>query len=68
MVQLAKSQLTEKYNLSSLEHAYSGGTKISPEVESTFCAKFGLDKTKLGMTNRINSFEANGNPTFYTLK
>ena len=52
VVQLAKSQLTEKYNLSSLQNVYSGGAKISTEVESAFCAKFGLDKIKQGMTDR----------------
>ena len=49
VVQLAKSHLTEKYNLSSLQQAYSGGAKISAGVERAFCTKFGLDETKQGM-------------------
>ena len=54
VVQLAKSPLTEKYNLSSLQHVYCGGAKISSEVKRAFCTKVGLDNITEGMSDTLS--------------
>lgn len=57
MVFLAKSDLVQQYDVSSLQRANCGAAPLDLEIERTFQRKLGIDKVNNGNVNSVDDLD-----------